>query len=268
MKSQLLDLLESSSLPGVPILIKSKQLIVKIVWLLFILLFTALSIYYVIESIHTYYNFDVVTNIHVISEQALPFPAVSFCMIFNRSNTKPTISDVIKFSSFEKKEFHSSDFEIFFFPDPFNLTCFRFNSGKNVFNQSTSVINSIKKGIESGLEVVFDTSTLKSLNIFESKIYVYVDDASYLFLPERPYYNRQDNLNILAKGGNLIKIEREYIQRLSEPHNHCVRKKTTDFISDIFQYFIHSNKTYLQNDCIDLCVWKRLKKKCNCTLAI
>jgi hypothetical protein len=270
MNSHIFDLLESTSLPGIALLIKSKQFIVKIIWLLFIVILAGLSIKYVIESIQTYHNYEVVTNIRVISEQSLPFPAISFCMIFNRSPS-PSVNDmlnVIQYCSFDYNECSSGDFEIFHFPSPFNETCFRFNSGKNASNQSTLIRNSIKKGIDSGLKVLFNTSLLESLNEFDSKIGSYVNNASLLFLPIRPYYYHQDNHNMLIKGGNLIKIEKEFIQKLSEPYNHCVKKKINGFISDLFQYFIQNNITYLQSDCIDLCIWEKMKQKCNCTYGV
>jgi len=146
MNSHIFDLLESTSLPGIALLIKSKQFIVKIIWLLFIVILAGLSIKYVIESIQTYHNYEVVTNIRVISEQSLPFPAISFCMIFNRSPL-PSVNDmlnVIQYCSFDFNECSSGDFEIFHFPSPFNETCFRFNSGKNASNQSTLIRNSIR----------------------------------------------------------------------------------------------------------------------------
>jgi hypothetical protein len=86
MNSKLKDLLESSSLPGLSLLLKSKQIIVKIIWLLFILLLLGLSIYYVSESVQIYYNFEVVTNIYIISEHKSQFVAIIFCMNFTKRN--------------------------------------------------------------------------------------------------------------------------------------------------------------------------------------
>jgi hypothetical protein len=69
----------------------------------------------------------------------------------------------------------------------------------------------------------------------------------------------------LIKGANLIKIEREFISRLSEPHNHCVNQDKYGYSSEMFQYFVQNNKTYLQKDCLDLCIWEKVKQMCNCT---
>ena len=87
MRKSLLDLLESSSLPGVPVLIKSKQLIVKIVWLLGTVIMLGLSIKYIIDSIQSYYNFEVVTSINVFKEKESQFPAVSFYIQYNENST-------------------------------------------------------------------------------------------------------------------------------------------------------------------------------------
>ena len=255
MNSQLLvDLLESSSLPGLPILLKSKHIAVKIVWLLFGLLLSGLSIFYTIKSIQTFYDYEVVTNIDVISEPSSKFPAISFCMMSNSSD----LSDVIFACYFEETDCNYTDFEMYEFPAS-NYICYRFNTGKNAINQSTKIMNSLQNGVYSSLTVVFNTKKLKYLGWYKSKIKAYVN----IFLPIRPFFT--DNENILVEGGNSIKIEREYVKKLSEPYNHCVKEETSDFVSKFFQYFIRNNKTYTQRDCLDLRIDERINQACNCS---
>jgi len=50
------------------------------------------------------------------------------------------------------------------------------------------------------------------------------------------------------------------------PYNDCAKQDTNKFYSDTFQYFIKSNLTYLQKDCIDKCIQINLLKICNCSL--
>jgi len=265
MNSHFLELLESSSLPGLSILIKSKQIIVKIVWFIFIVFLMSLSIKCVIETIKTYYEYQVVTNINVISEQTLPFPTVSFCM---NSKIKPNISNlnnVLLSCNFEQSTCNSSDFEIQYYPDKSFSMCLRFNSGKNFFNESTTIRNIKRKGPRLGFNVFFNTTNLNNLLFPESKIMAYMNNASDMFLPLRAYNSIQSNGNFLIRGSNLIKMEIDLIEKLSEPYNNCVKKDTTDFISDFFQYFIRNKMTYLQSDCFDLCNLEMIKNACNCT---
>ncbi len=266
MNSKLFDLLESTSLPGLPLLFKIKQLIVKIFWLLSLILLMGLSIRYVTESIQSYFDYEVITNIKVIRELTPQFPAISFCVNFTqRSNS--TISDLKEFiinCTFEQNPFNSTDFEIY--KDPFQSTCFRFNSGKNAYNQTTPIKISKQKGIRlSGLDVSFNTSKLGIIDMYGAIITAFVNNASDLFLPIRPYYIHQDNLQIQIKGVNSIKIDRDFIQNLPEPHNQCVTKEKTANFSHFFFHFIQKNITYLQDDCIDLCIFERIEEACNCT---
>ncbi len=264
MNSKLKNLLESTSLPGVSLIVKSRHSIVKIVWFLCILLLSGVSICFVIESVRTYYNYEVVTNIHIISEPKSLFPTITFCMNLSDSNHNQTIdfNAVIIECFFEQINCSAKDFYIF--KDPFNLTCYRFNSETNSLNQSMRLKNSTRNGKYSGLSVIFNANNSSYLDNFESKVKFYVNNASNLFMPIRSYY--QDNYIFLARGGNSIQIEREFVQRLAEPHNNCIKQdKNTPYVSEFYEYFVRKNKTYLQKDCFDLCIWEKVKQICNCT---
>ena len=271
MKSHLLELLESSSFPGVPIVIKSKQSIVKLIWLVFILLLLAASIYFVTDSILTFFKYEKITNIDVFSEQTSPFPAISFCMFFkysNQSNISNSENFIFENSFFESTILNATDFEVVHFPIRINselssdFTCFRFNSGKNALNQSTALRNATKNEVWTGLHVYFNTSNMIYLDQSKSKIASFVNNASEIFRPIR--FHLQDNTNLLVNGINSIKIEREFVQKLPEPHNHCLKQETPYHASKFYDYFNHIEKNYRQKDCLDLCILEIMKPKCNC----
>ncbi len=157
---------------------------------------------------------------------------------------------------FDQNKCSSSDFHIF--KDPFNLTCYRFNSAKNSFSQSMKIKDSKQSGLNSNLVVMFNTSKSSHLDLFESKIHAFVNNASSLFMPIRPYY--QDNPITLIKGGHLIQIEREFVKKLSKPHKNCIKQENTEFASEIFEYFIRNNITYLQKNCLICAFGKKLNK--------
>ena len=149
------ELLESSSLPGVPILTRSRQVLTRIVWLIFILIFVCLSIKYVIESVQSYYEYELVTNINVYREKESQFPAVSFCMnLIEKGIDIASLNEVIVYCKFDGNQCNATDFEIT--RDPSGRMCYRFNSGKNAFNQSTLIKNSTRNNTSGGFTVVFN----------------------------------------------------------------------------------------------------------------
>ena len=77
---KLKNLLEATSLPGLPLLLKSKSLIVKLIWLLFISLFGTGCIYFARKSLLDYFSYNTVTNMNIIKQNETQFPTVSFCI--------------------------------------------------------------------------------------------------------------------------------------------------------------------------------------------
>lgn len=258
MKAILLDLLDSSSLPGIPILLKCKKLISKFVWFLGLILLLSLSVKYIIDTLQTYYNYELVTNIFTYNERSSPFPAISFCFKYDNSKNIPHVDDVVISCFFELNPCYSRDFEVF--QDVNSVICYRFNS----FNEKSKRRNAHLTSMQNSFKIAFDLKAFVNfLNATYSKINVQVDNASTKFRYTRPYY--QVTGNFLSEGVNSIQIEREYIQRLEEPYNHCVKQETTDYVSSYFQDFIRNNKTYQQSYCFDTCVAEDIKKICNCT---
>lgn len=209
MIAKCLDLLESSSVPGVPILFKSKQITTKIVWLLTTLILLAYSIKYVVDSIQSYYNYEKVTSINVYRDFSPQFPAISFCMNFSNLSI-PNLSDIILFCQYDEIKCNASDFEMYY-----GLTeraCYRFNSGNN----KSLIKNSTKNTLITGLNVLLKVANFRSSNrYFGIKTNAYINNASSIFMPHRPCF--PENINNLVIGANSIKIEREFIERLAQP---------------------------------------------------
>ena len=159
--------------------------------------------------------------------------------------------------NFEVNSCNYDDFEIF--EDSNSMICYRFNA----FNESKIRRNATITVMADSFVTAFNLSMFTNINKhFDSRMMVLVNNASTKFRYTRPYYMVTGNF--LESGVNSIKIEREFIQRLSEPYNQCVKQDTTDYISDYFQHFIKNNKTYQQKYCFDMCVAENIKSLCNC----
>jgi len=152
---KLKDLLEATSLPGLPLLIKSKSLIVKLIWLLFISLFGTGCVYFTRNSLLDFFSYNTVTSMNIIKQNETQFPTVSFCVyLSNLTLENIPLNDYIISCKFDFKDCNlDKDFKIY------SITrgdlCFRFNSDQNsVYIQNYSAIFRIDRfSYDSGLQL-------------------------------------------------------------------------------------------------------------------
>ena len=64
---------------GIPHIIRSKSLLIKLVWLIFFLISTGLCAYLISESVSDYLKFEVTTKTRILFDQKVPFPTVNIC---------------------------------------------------------------------------------------------------------------------------------------------------------------------------------------------
>ena len=142
---KLKDLLESSSLPGVPIIIKSNHKIVTFIWFISLFSLITLSTYYISESINEYLSYKVITNIDLINESQSKFPMISFCI--NNNNIESNLLENIMFYCyFDTIKCNWTDFEVY--TSQRSEICYQFNTGKNVFNVTVDKRYMTRQGID------------------------------------------------------------------------------------------------------------------------
>ena len=78
-KESINEILSASSLAYLLSPFRSKRLLIKIIWSLFLLIFLFGSIHYVILNILDYLKYETTTSIQTIYEQEPEFPTISFC---------------------------------------------------------------------------------------------------------------------------------------------------------------------------------------------
>ncbi len=257
-------ILKDSSLPGIPRMLENDHFIIKFFWIICLIGLTGLSVYYLIINVISYLSYSFVTNIAVISETTPQFPAISFCI--TSGIQIPTPQNSLYSCTFDSKQCTFEDFEI----STVNLvnvnyfeTCLRFNSGRNYSNQSTQIKTISRTSIYTGLNLTFllDDFIIDSfLSTTIYKLRISIDNYTSRFNQIKVYDSK---LGIdIPLGNTQIKIEREYYQKLSKPYNDCIKQNTKEYVSDLFQYFKQINKTYLQTDCIDECIRKKMEYNC------
>ena len=264
MLQKIRHLLENSALPGVANLLRSKHVFVKILWIIcYIILLIACGIF-LYETLTGYFEYEVVTNIDKIREEEAQFPAVSFCITPEPfPNVIPPLKDILKFCTFESVECDWTNFEPY--TDNFLNICYRFNSGKNYFNKTVDIRNTSRSDSSTGLNVfVYLEGLIRDITQQTTlfKTTVIIQNHSTIFRRDNAYTIESGFQ--LPNGATFIPIEREFVQKLPKPYSNCIRQDSTEYISNLFQYFIKNNKTYQQKDCFNLCVEEIMSQTCGC----
>lgn len=79
--SKLQILIQNSSIHGLSNIFLSKRKFNKFSWLMLFIVFSILVIIFVKNAISHYFNFEVITEIKVITKNELEFPAITFCYL-------------------------------------------------------------------------------------------------------------------------------------------------------------------------------------------
>jgi len=78
--SALLKLIDKSTFHGIPNIVRAESVYSRFFWIFFTLLSSAACVYYIKDNLCNFLNFNYVTNVDVIYEQPMQFPAID---IFN-----------------------------------------------------------------------------------------------------------------------------------------------------------------------------------------
>ena len=139
--------------------------------------------------------------------------------------------------------------------------CYRFNSGKNMFNETIPIKYSKSSGYDDGLVIDFYSNT--KYDFGSLKILIHNHSQTPATISNRGY-------RVSAGTYNYFILNRNSIQRLEQPYNNCYKNISQfRFNKTIINYMMNNMSwIYTQNECIRLC--KNLKfiemNECNCTL--
>lgn len=261
------NLFEGASILGLSRLLKTKNKYIKLVWIVSLLVLIGMVAVFFYDAIVTYFNYDVITHVDIFAESNAEFPTVSFCISYfrNSDTIEFSLNKSLKYCRFETFPCNWTDFEIY--SNNYEELCFRFNSGKDFYNNRKPIRTTSYADHSYGLSVFFDLKGLKYdiyHNLTPYKLNAYIQNSSSLF---RRNFNYDSGLLVPA-GLTYIKVQRQFINKLSEPYNNCVKQNTNKYVSYLFQYFIQNNLTYSQRDCLNLCYGNISLQKCNCTASL
>ena len=86
------EILLSSTILGLPNIFRTKNLFLKMMWLVSFLASTSVGIYTVVKTLNNFFSYEVVTKIDVINEIPASFPSLTF--LINRMLTVVCIKNI------------------------------------------------------------------------------------------------------------------------------------------------------------------------------
>ncbi len=249
MRAEIRELSIGSTAYGVPNYFKSERLFNRIFWLLFMIVFSSLSGYFIHLAVVEYLNYEVFTVVKIEYDQPTRFPTVTFCA---RSDENDEISD-----NDIKKIIHNDtrfgyDYSVGLDPvKHFELVktkskgiCFRFNSGNNMKNHLIPINNSTIGGRD-------DCFYLKIDSKYSLIVWVHEKNSP----PKIQNRNNHDNPVLVNKGTkSYLAIEKIVDSKLEEPYNKCYKDvRVFNKKKLIIDLILNSGESYSQVKCLEFC---------------
>ena len=255
-KERSYELLLLSSAHGLPRLLKAKKLFFTLMWLLFLLSSILMGSYFVINTILDYLNFNTTSNIKIINEQRAQFPTLAFCS-YPKSNA--SLNETILRLRFDAVDEYDAGSLMEEFNDDYYGKCFRFNSGKNAYNQTIDILSSDVAGFENGFNLNVYLSVPRMYDFIEMILFIYNHSLPPLNLYNSGYW-------IKTGSWNYFEIERVFIENLDRPYSDCLmdislfnsNKSLIDFI------LRQNDRIYTQKDCFDMCGYMFTMSESDC----
>lgn len=229
-KEATIRLLTSTTIHGIPRVVKSNKILVRIIWLLTVIISACVCFYFIRTTFIDFCNFDVVTQTKVINAKDSEFPALTFCA---RSETMESIFYQVYYID---ELHHNGTFEDKFINQN-NEICHRFN-GANT-NSSFIPKRILGAGQQNKFTIIFQNVS-KDL---KDPIKVYVTDnyvnSFQQFTPHNLTVNKQ----------YCIGMTKQVDKKLDNPYNDCKNE----------------GSLYRKVNCLENCTQIEAASKFNCS---
>ena len=196
-----------------------------------------------------YLRFEKISQSQVVYDENIPFPQIVICSDPNRTYE-------IQQYKFNQKDCTEDHDYISVVVDDVIYPCVRFNGGKNRSGHSIEIkkahgINNMRSGFSMVLSVN-RTFPYNYLSISENSKY-----------PE--FWSSFFALEFSTE--NYITLKRKVDEKLGEPYNSCWEEDALrESDSDLIQEIIKLNDFYNRNMCYQLCSFKYISRKHNCSI--
>jgi hypothetical protein len=296
-KNKLETLLSNSTIHAIPNIIRTNNRSVKIIWLVFFLISAGFCLFFIVNSILEYYEYNTNSKTETIFENSTEFPEIILCNlnmftteyafdfikriskeneidIFNQSNDL-TNFNLIARSNVKKmaKELQSkmslplSEFLVkcsfnYFECDTGNFTEIYDNYYGKCFRMNP-ITQNFKTGLLYGLNLILNVWFDESLEFFNENI------GAIIRINNRTIKYAESELDIPLSPGfeTSILLDRKVEKRLKKPYSKCeLEADSDDYYDSEFVTILKNNGIkYSLKYCVSLCYQKYLVSNCNCT---
>ena len=136
--------------------------------------------------------------------------------------------------------------------------CFRYNTGKNIYNKSYDIQNSTIKGLKNGVKLI--------LNIQIPANYDYVEVSLFIHNQSLPPIDLFSRIFWLMPGGfNYFELDRVFYKKLSAPYSNCLNDVNSFQLNkELINFLQKENRAYTQDDCLYKCSHLFALQESNC----
>ena len=218
----------------------SRNLAIRIVWSLFFIASISICTILISGQVFDYLNYDVITRIDYIIEQAPRLPTLSFCTDF--PGFSEPLDKLVIYCTVNNNS--SCSLKPFSYFEQYNDiqygVCYRFNSGRSMSNITTDITRQNKIGIEFGINLGFNITS--SVNL-----YAFNHDYTLSTFNPRVY------IPISSRSINYLKIDKTIRRKLPKPYNNCF-KEANEFSGNktVIYFLLKMNRSYSQRECFNL----------------
>ena len=255
-KKRVCELLKKSSSHGIPNIVRNKNIFSLVMWSCFTIISVCLGTHFIIKSILDYLKYNTFTNIEIVNEQKVQFPGISVCALpsFNSS-----INQTFSLGIFDNTVETNLTQYLEEYNDITMGKCFRYNSGKNIYNESYQLLNSTIKGFKYGLKLTLNIQIPEEYDYAEIYLFIYNQSL-------RPFDSENSHgFWILPGSYYYFELDRVFYKKLDAPYSDCLKdinsfKKNKTIIDNISK----KNRDYTQTNCYYLCSFLFALEQSNC----
>ncbi|CAF0716018.1 unnamed protein product [Brachionus calyciflorus] len=294
LKNSVLEVILSSTSHGIPNIVRSSNMIVKLVWIASTLLSSGLCAYMITQSFLKYFSYDVITKTRYINEFKTIFPSVTVCNLnfFTSENSIKfikTLNDDIKFfrnpieNDFHniakslRKNFSNSDLIfgdtkeklivycrsntlecdldlIDYYNHPEHGACYTFNL------REPYAVSFIPKKY-------FSLRLVLNISVPDENNFISASNGALVIIHNRTISPFQyEGICIPPKTEANIALSRTFYSSIPKPYSNC-DGNTNDpnaYDSELYKLIHNNSKTYSQFLCVSLCGQRFIIKMCGC----
>lgn len=248
----------SSAVHGLPNVLRTTSIPLKLMWSLLFAFFTSVAAYMLFKGLFDYLKYEVITNIDIINESPTLFPAITF---YNLKQSNLTLKDVLISCHFNDVECNSESIKTKY--DEFNNIYFQFNIENKSFLKvkKAGKKNALRIKLFTGLPQ--ESDKLAKAYTDSEGFHVTVHNQS--IDPEYSGGLSTNGISVPVGFETSLIIEREFSTKQPEPYNNCKKDLNliTSFDSTVYQFMIKSTQyAYRQRDCFEYCLTYYIFKEC------